>query len=132
MSCSSTQRREASLKLKSVGIFAAVWIAAFVLAGCGGAGTQTCALYDQGSAAYFVARGPGSSKEAHAVCSHLSREFSTELKRKWTTQKNSKIDYSHDIRVCRKRIQGGELDLYDSRSGYIGKLLCAALATVSH
>jgi len=112
-----------------------VCIASFVSAGCGGAGVQTCKIYDQGSAAYFVARGRGSSQEARTACLQLSREFSTSLKRKWTRQKNPKIDYRRDVRVCRRRLtargySSAEIELYDSRSGYIGKLLCAAVATV--
>jgi len=116
------------MRLKSVGIFV-VGVASFVLAGCGGGGggMQSCAIYDQGSAAYLFARGAGSSQEARSVCLKVSREFSSKLGDKWSTHKNPKIDYSRDVRRCRKQADGGELDVYDKRSGLLGGLLCLAL-----
>jgi len=123
------------MRLKPVGIFVVVCTASFVWAGCGGAGTQTCALYDQGSAAYFVARGRDSSQAARTACMQISREVSKSLRSKWTTQKNPKVDYHRDVHVCRRRLTASgyysaEIEVYDSRSGDIGRLLCAAFATV--
>jgi len=111
------------MRLKSAVIFV-VCAASFLVAGCGGTGTQTCVIYDQGSAVYISARGPVSSQEARAACAAVSRKLSKAFGTKWTTHKNPKIDYSHDVRSCRKRFDGGELDIYDKRSGLTGDLMC--------
>ena len=100
---------------------------AALTAGCGGS-KLTCNVYDQHAANYFTATGPGSKQKEQEACSAVSGALSTALGHKWSETKNPKIDYTHAVRVCRGSGQGGEVDLYGSGFGTVGRQICKSLS----
>ncbi|HKD94753.1 MAG TPA: hypothetical protein VKB43_08620 [Gaiellaceae bacterium] len=101
---------------------------AAVTAACGGSSRLTCRVYDQRSANYFSATGPGSEQKEQAACLGISRALSTAFGHKWSETKNPKIDYGRAVRVCRGSGQGGEVDLYGSGFGTVGRQICKSLS----
>jgi hypothetical protein len=79
----------------------------------GGADRQTCALYAHKSKIYLVIRAPGSSKEAHRVCTLLANELTRAGGGRFSVSTGS--NYSREVRVCAFHGNQAAADIYAKR-----------------
>jgi len=101
---------------------------AAVTAGCGSSSKLTCNVYDQRAANYLSATGPDSKQKEQAACLAINNALSTAFGHKWSETKNPKINYGRAVRVCHGSGRGGEIALYGSGFGAVGRQICNSLS----